>query len=86
MSWMVGNDPNPNDALVMYTIYRKPLDFPDDFVVRKIFAYKGNPTPVPGPILGVVKTYEEALSKIPPGLNSLGRDPGDHPSVVETWI
>lgn len=72
------------DVLPMWTIYERPTDYPDGFVVRRCVASKD----------GVVHdleaqyapTLEEARKHIPPGLYNLGRQPDDDAVIVEVWI
>lgn len=74
------------NALVVYTIYRKPKDFPDKFVVR-VFCISEGPEPIPAAKPhAVVDTLEEARLSVPPHLVGITRSPGDDPSIVETWL
>ena len=74
------------DVLTMFTIYLSPMDYPGQFVVRE-FAIRAGQQPAPAAEpLCVVDTLEEARASIPRGMYPLGRDPGDHESVVETWV
>lgn len=66
--------------LDMYTIYCKPFDYPNNYVVRK---FRGD---APTDEIHIGDTLEEARAFIPYGLVKLMRDPQDHPSVVETWV
>ena len=70
--------------LDMYTIYCKPLDYPNNYVVRKYRVALGDVAPTDEIHIG--DTLEEARAFIPYGLVPLMRDPQDHPSVVETWV
>ena len=71
--------------LLMYTIYNKPEDYPDNFVVRRFEIHKGMEIPDPVP-LAVTNTLDEARSAIPKGLFPIQRDPADLKSIVETWL
>lgn len=67
--------------LSLYTIYEKPLDYPDNFVVRR-FEYDQPTTDV-----FVFNTLEDARSPLRRhGLHCLPRDPNDDPMIVETWL
>jgi hypothetical protein len=73
----------PGD-LDIWTIYVHPLDFPTLFVVRRQVIRKGQ-------ILTDTKarfasTLEEARDLIPPGLYCVGRQIGDEPQIVESWL
>jgi len=70
--------------LDMYTIYCKPLDYPNNFVVRKFLIGSGDVITTDEIHIG--DTLEEARAFIPYRLVKLMRDPNDNPSVVETWI
>jgi hypothetical protein len=77
-------DPGPKQ-LRTYTIYVDPLDAPGVYVVRGFTITSGESIPDPDPT-AVVDSLDEARAALPPGLYSLGREPSDHPSIVETWI
>jgi hypothetical protein len=77
-------DPGPKQ-LRTYTIYADPLDAPGVYVVRGFTITGRRVDPRPGPD-GRRHSLDEARAALPPGLYSLGREPSDHPSIVETWI
>lgn len=68
--------------LLLWTIFRSPLDHPGKFVARP-YSVRGA-----GPL--AVHLLAEDLAGIralvPPGLVQLDRDPGDDPVIVETWL
>jgi hypothetical protein len=70
--------------LVLYTIYEKPTDYPDHFVVRKYFV-RGGET-FPSLIASTFDTLASARLSLPAGLCCVGRMSGDHPHIVETWL
>lgn len=73
-----------DSVLKMWTIYGHPLDYPEGFVARQwIIAGGGEPHPGPARYR---KTLAEAREAVPAGLYRLDRNPGDDPSVIETWI
>lgn len=75
---------NTAPALVMYTIYHSPTDFPGRWVMRPWAAASGE-TLIAGPArLG--DSIEEVRAHVPPGLIRFVRQPDDHPHIVETWI
>lgn len=72
-------------GLVMWTVYARPSDFPDDYVARKWVVDAS----------GVVKTENlriaTSLEMIREdmrgmGLTQMPRHPSDDPVIVETWI
>jgi hypothetical protein len=66
----------------MWTIYEKPADYPDNWVVRMWFGE------VPDPLAGVCDSLEHARALIrrSGGSVPLHRSPGDAASIVETWL
>lgn len=73
-----------DDLLKMWTIYDHPADYPDGYVARQ-WIIAGGGEPYRGPAR-YRPSLEEAREAVPPGLYRLDRDPGDDPTVVETWI
>ncbi len=74
---------HPED-LSMWTIYEKPLDYPDHFVVRKHIVRGGETFPTHTVV--ITETLEAARKAVPPGLHNLGRQPEDEAQIVETWV
>jgi hypothetical protein len=71
--------------MVLYTIYDHPRDHPAHFVVRGHEVLRsGGSRPMQGYVL--TSTLEEARSQIPAGRYNIGREPGDDPCIVETWV
>lgn len=70
--------------LPIFTIYDHPKDYPDHFVARRHDVSAGKH--VPGPLVAMAATLEEARAWLPPGLHCLGRDRDDDPVIVESWI
>jgi hypothetical protein len=77
----------PEDAIVLtqYTIYERPRDYPDGYVVRAFHIVRGHTEPVPDPGAWHVPTLERARSVIPDGLFRIDRLPGDDPNILEVW-
>lgn len=71
-------------CLVMYTIYDKPKDYPDRFVVRRWRIVGPKVTPEAVPMLA--DDIEDARSCIPPGTVCMERYLLDDPNIVETWV
>jgi len=74
------------DGLTMYTIYDRPLDYPDHFVVRKWKIVRPDISPISDGILGISKTLEGARKLLPEGCACLARDASDEPQIVESWL
>ena len=83
---MLGTHAAPGVVLDMFTIYENPSDFPGKFVVRKHAVGHGGVQLVAGSPEAVVDTLEEARAVIPGGRVSVGREAGDDPVIVETWV
>lgn len=71
--------------LVTYTVYNKPLDYPDHFVVRRFRVVAKAVVPDPEPLV-VADTLIAARQAIPAGLFCLTRNEDDDPYIVETWL
>ena len=71
--------------LETFTIYDRPLDAPDAFVVRRFTIESDSPDPVPHEAR-VFATLEDARAAIPEGLFCIDRHDSDPLSVVETWL
>lgn len=69
--------------LLMFTIYEKPKDHPNGFMVRAWRVESKDPTPLEATR---VDTLEEARQLIPAGMVKIPRDPSDDPVIVESWI
>jgi hypothetical protein len=73
-----------NDGLPMFTIYERPRDYPEGYVVRRSFVNAGMVW------LDRVAQYAPALEAarglIPPGLHRIPRYENDDPCIVEVWL
>lgn len=70
--------------LVMYTIYSRPLDYPNEFVVRRWDGLTCTPIDRGAPFARG-RTLDEVREAVPPGLYRLGRLQGD-PCILEVWV
>lgn len=66
--------------MTLWTIYRRPRDFQNHYVVRKF------ENEAPTGVYHLANTLHEIRKFIPDALVRIERDKNDHPSVVETWI
>lgn len=73
-----------DEPLIQYTIYARPRDYPNSFVVRRWRIYANDLRPDPS--VNVCQTLEEARSCIPPGLVRIPRFRDDDPTIVEVWM
>lgn len=72
-------------ALAMWTVYERPADYICGFVARMFLVEAGGPRPT----MSTMKCLElgpirEKLMHA--GLTCVGREAGDEPQVVETWL
>ena len=70
-------------SIVMYVIYRHPLDHPTKIVTRK-FLINDQPRPTKEYLLH--DSIEDARTALPRGLWQIPRDPNDEPQIVESWV
>lgn len=70
---------------IIYTIFERPADFPDLFVVRRFYADAEGVTSDLEPFC-LTKRLEIARASLPLGLYNLGRQPGDDAAILESWI
>lgn len=71
------------DRLPTWTVYRSPLDYPDNWVAR-MFLTLPEPQPTFYAVIG--DSLEEVRRALPLGLWRIDRSPGDEPQIVETWL
>lgn len=76
---------DPRDVLVMFTIFRFPLDYPSSYVVRGFDITAEGPRPHAQP-LAVTNSLHDARVAIPSGLHWQNRSPEDEPQIVESWF
>ena len=76
-------------VLTMWTIYRRPKDFPDSYVARMSEIDKGKTVLTPS-IIEVNPTDDglQALRRLffECSLTRLSRSPADDPVIVEVWL
>ncbi len=69
------------DVFTVWTIYDRPLDFPEKWVLRAHDVPGG-----PRASCEVADTLDELRAKVPPGLVCMTRTDGDYPAIYEVWI
>ena len=75
--------------LLMFTVYRHPIDYPTGYVVRPWEIHSGGGGLVMGARAYGFKTLELArlwLQSTHPHLTPIARSPDDEPQVVESWV
>ena len=76
-----------SNELVMYVLYEKPADYPDEYVVRIHRAVDGNPEPVVDKeLFAKCDTMEKAVREIPEGLTFFHKSVQDPISIVGMWV
>lgn len=73
-------------AMRGFTIFCRPLDWPQNFVVREWRNRLDRPETEHMPEAFLADTLEEARGAVPPGMYRLNRFPDDEAQIVETWI
>lgn len=73
-------------ALFFYTIYEKPSDYPEYFVLRRWRVRGGARDVEPEGQCGLFWSLKEARDALPEGLYCLGRFEDEDPVIVETWV
>ncbi len=68
----------------MFTIYQRPSDYPDHYVVRKWFSGPGEARP--DATVRLASSLEEARGMVPCECVRLERHQDDDAVIVETWI
>lgn len=72
------------DELVGWTIFERPRDFPEGYVVKR---WTSRPD---GTVDDLVKqfasTLQQARAQVPPGLTCLPRFFDDDPAILEVWL
>lgn len=68
----------------LWTIYERPLDYPEGYVLREWMILRGANL-APGPATRHA-TLAQARDAMPPGLFRLPRKETDGPHILETWI
>ena len=72
-------------VLTMWTIYKRPKDYPIGFVARMFEAAGPEPKATAMSMKSVtLEPIREKLAKA--GLVCLTRSPDDEPQIVETWL
>lgn len=70
-------------AFTIWTVYKNPKDYPNNFVVRRWTFESGEPK---GHECRLADTLEEARNLVPPLKTRLDRQTNDDPVIVENWL
>ncbi len=72
-------------VLDLWTIYQRPLDFPQHYVARRWEVRHSGPRPTADIIVAEdIERLRDAMRAR--GLHNIGRKPGDEAQIVESWI
>lgn len=71
-------------VLRVWTIYERPSDHPDWFVVRCSKVTREGV--MPSPVASLAVDLEHARQAVPEGAVCIGRMPEDDPCIVEVWL
>lgn len=69
------------EVLTVWTIYERPIDHPDHWVLRAHDLPGGSRE-----TFEISDSLEGIRAKVPPYLHRLRRDPNDDPAIYESWI
>lgn len=82
-----------DDGLRMFTIYRKPRDYPGSYVVRActvtrdgLIVTDAEPLALVSAEQGEERALEALRKQLPRGLARLVRADADDPVIVEVWL
>lgn len=70
----------------MWTVYDRPLDYPDKVVARRWEVGPGGSVTATPDVLGAETLDDIRRFFEDRGLYCLTRQPGDDPAIVETWL
>lgn len=74
-------NPLSTKPLEIWTIYYNTVDYPDSYVARMFLNDKPTDSTIIGNNLTELRDLMQGL-----GLFNIGRQPGDDPVIVESWI
>jgi hypothetical protein len=70
--------------LLIWTVYRRPLDFPDLYIARPHLIEPGQTEPMPFHLQAA--TLAELRKLLLFGLYRMDRQPGDEAQIAESWM
>ena len=74
-----------DEALVCYVVYRYPVDYPDQYVIR-CHRLHGAHVDVDLDAHAIGSTLDDVRRTLPRGLVNVGRHPADEPQILEVWL
>lgn len=74
-------------SLTLYTVYRFPLDYPHNWIVRPFVIKQYVAEPIPQRIVCICNSLREARAGLQGlGLSRVERQADDELQIVETWL
>jgi hypothetical protein len=74
-----------NEPMVIWTIFRRPADYPNHHVARKFLVFQGYSEATDEVIVSEdLQPLRYQMER--QGLYRMNRDPNDDPAIVETWL
>ena len=70
--------------MVIYTIYDKPKDYPEHYVMRMLIVR--DTKVIFGPLISKEKTLAEVRKKLKPGMVMMPSYENDDRAILETWM
>jgi hypothetical protein len=81
------HDAQKRGVVSMWTIYRRPRDYPEGYIARAHEAGKGGSVPTDMTIRGDSDSLQMLRTVFAEaGLTCLTRSPQDDPNIVEVWL
>ena len=68
----------------LYVVYEHPRDYPEEYVIRLHCLCCGKT--VPGALVRRRPHAGKRAARLPPGVENVGRFPGDDPVIKEVWL
>lgn len=72
------------NTLSSWTVYEKPLDYPDKYVARLWYTNAHGIFHTNRIVIG--DSLEAVRAQMPAGMRPIPRWPGDEPQIVEIWL
>lgn len=86
MIWKRIADDRLRGLFVHWTIFDRPLDYPNSLIVRRFIIEAGKATPDDAIVAAPEHLEVLRIAFAQCGLDCIARSEMDHPNVVETWL
>lgn len=74
------------DELRFYVIYKRPRDFPNEYVIREHVVTRDGQTLANQTLFARGATLAYVRTLLPPGLTNINRFVDDDPVIEEVWL